>query len=39
MRIKNILAIAVLLGLALAQEKGTPITFHVTAVRSEEAQH
>jgi hypothetical protein len=40
--IKRIFAIAVLLGLSLngpslAQEKGTPITFHVTAVRSGEA--
>jgi hypothetical protein len=40
--IKRILAITVLLGLAVAerslgQDKGTPITFHVTAVRSEEA--
>ncbi len=41
--LKRILAIAVLLGLplsqaSLGQEKGTPITFHVTAVRTEEAR-
>ena len=41
--IKSILAVPVLLGLllseqSLGQEKGTPITFHVTAVRSEEAR-
>ena len=40
--IKKILVIAVVLGLPLSdqtlgQDKGTPITFHVTAVRSEEA--
>jgi hypothetical protein len=39
---RRIFAIAVLLGLSLngrslGQEKGTPITFHVSAVRSEEA--
>jgi hypothetical protein len=39
---KRIFAIAILLGLALSeqslgQDKGTPITFHVTAVHSEDA--
>jgi hypothetical protein len=41
--LKRIFILAIFLGLALTerslgQEKGTPITFHVTAVRSEEAQ-